>query len=586
MLDIKQMIAEILEEKISSLSSEDIYNMLEYPPDDKMGDVALPCFKFARTFRKAPNLIAEEISNNLAANDYFQEIKNMGPYVNFFINKELIARTVFTNLLKQGERYGSSTLGKDKNVIVEFSSPNIAKPFSIAHIRTTVIGHALRNIYKFLGFNTIAINHLGDYGTQFGKLIVAFKSWGDKETVEKDPIPELLKLYVKFHDLAEENPELEDEAREWFKKLEEGHQEAVELWQWFRDVSLQEFNRIYEMMGIDFDSYAGESFYSDKMDAVIDRLEEKGLLQDSEGAKIVDLEEYKMPPALIKKSDGSTLYITRDLAAAIYRKETYNFYKNIYVVGSQQNLHFQQMFQVLELMGFDWAKDCIHIPFGMVSLEDGTMSTRRGRVVFLEDVLNKAIEKTQEIIAEKNPSLPDKEKVAREVGIGAILFQELSHSRIKDYLFSWDTALSFEGETGPYVQYTHARANSVLDRANVRSFADILAINNEEDPVDLNQALEKGIDFSLLLEDEAYQVIKQIYSFPETILKAMERNEPFLVTRNIIELAQAFNKFYHEYPILVDDPELRKARLLLVLSTRTVIKIGLNLLGIEAPEKM
>ena len=339
-------------------------------------------------------------------------------------------------------------------------------------------------------------------------------------------------------------------------------------------------------MGIDFDSYAGESFYSDKMDAVIDRLEEKGLLQDSEGAKIVDLEEYKMPPALIKKSDGSTLYITRDLAAAIYRKETYNFYKNIYVVGSQQNLHFQQMFQVLELMGFDWAKDCIHIPFGMVSLEDGTMSTRRGRVVFLEDVLNKAIEKTQEIIAEKNPSLPDKEKVAREVGIGAILFQELSHSRIKDYLFSWDTALSFEGETGPYVQYTHARANSVLDRANVRSFADILAINNEEDPVDLNQALEKGIDFSLLLEDEAYQVIKQIYSFPETILKAMERNEPFLVTRNIIELAQAFNKFYHEYPILVDDPELRKARLLLVLSTRTVIKIGLNLLGIEAPEKM
>ncbi|HOA40905.1 MAG TPA: arginine--tRNA ligase [Halanaerobiales bacterium] len=585
-MDFREKLADLIIEKYDQFQREEILEIIEIPPQEDMGDLALPCFKFARTFRKAPNLIAEEISNNLAANDYFQEIKNMGPYVNFFINKELIARTVFTNLLKQGERYGSSTLGKDKNVIVEFSSPNIAKPFSIAHIRTTVIGHALRNIYKFLGFNTIAINHLGDYGTQFGKLIVAFKSWGDKETVEKDPIPELLKLYVKFHDLAEENPELEDEARKWFKKLEEGHQEAVELWQWFRDVSLQEFNRIYEMMGIDFDSYAGESFYSDKMDAVIDRLEEKGLLQDSEGAKIVDLEEYKMPPALIKKSDGSTLYITRDLAAAIYRKETYNFYKNIYVVGSQQNLHFQQMFQVLELMGFDWAKDCIHIPFGMVSLEDGTMSTRRGRVVFLEDVLNKAIEKTQEIIAEKNPSLPDKEKVAREVGIGAILFQELSHSRIKDYLFSWDTALSFEGETGPYVQYTHARANSVLDRANVRSFADILAINNEEDPVDLNQALEKGIDFSLLLEDEAYQVIKQIYSFPETILKAMERNEPFLVTRNIIELAQAFNKFYHEYPILVDDPELRKARLLLVLSTRTVIKIGLNLLGIEAPEKM
>ena len=403
MIDFKEKLVDLFIEKYDQFEREEILEIIEIPPQEDMGDLALPCFKFARVFRKAPNLIAEEISANLADNEYFQEIKNMGPYVNFFVNKELIASSVIKNVYAKGERYGSSTLGEGKNVIVEFSSPNIAKPFSIAHIRTTVIGHALRNIYKFLGFNTIAINHLGDYGTQFGKLIVAFKTWGDRETVEKDPIPELLKLYVKFHDVAEEKPELEDEAREWFKKLEEGDEEAYQLWQWFRDVSLKEFNRIYEMMGIDFDSYAGESFYSDKMDAVIELLEEKGLLKDSEGAKIVDLEEYNMPPALITKSDGSTLYITRDLAAAIYRKETYDFYKNIYVVGSQQNLHFQQMFKVLELAGFDWAKDCIHIPFGMVSLEEGTMSTRRGRVVFLEDVLNKAIEKTREIIAEKNP---------------------------------------------------------------------------------------------------------------------------------------------------------------------------------------
>lgn len=585
MIDFKEKLVDLFIEKYNQFERGEILEIIEIPPQEDMGDLALPCFKFARVFRKAPNLIAEEICANLASNEYFQEIRNMGPYVNFFVNKELIARSVINNVYVQGERYGSSTLGEGKNVIVEFSSPNIAKPFSIAHIRTTVIGHALRNIYKFLGFNTIAINHLGDYGTQFGKLIVAFKTWGDRETVEKDPIPELLKLYVKFHDVAEEKPELEDEAREWFKKLEEGDEEAYQLWQWFRDVSLKEFNRIYEMMGIDFDSYAGESFYSDKMNAVIELLEEKGLLKDSEGAKIVDLEEYNMPPALITKSDGSTLYITRDLAAAIYRKQTYDFYKNIYVVGSQQNLHFQQMFKVLELAGFDWAKDCIHIPFGMVSLEEGTMSTRRGRVVFLEDVLNKAVEKTREIIAEKNPDLPDKEKVAREVGIGAILFQELSHSRIKDYLFSWDTALSFEGETGPYVQYTHARACSVLEKAGVKTFADIFAINGKETTVEPGGALE-NVDYGLLLEDEAYQVIKQIYTFPESIIKAMERNEPFLITRNIIDLAQAFNKFYHGYPILVEDPELRKARLLLVLCTKIVIKTGLKLLGIESPEKM
>ncbi len=582
MIDFKAKLAGLIDEKYESIEKNDILELLEVPPQEDMGDLALPCFKFAGIFRKSPNLIAEEIAESISLSDYFEEVKNLGPYVNFFINKKLIAKTVIKDVFDNEEEFGSSSMGEGKNVIVEFSSPNIAKPFSIAHIRTTVIGHALRNIYQYLGFNTIAINHLGDYGTQFGKLIVAFKTWGKREVIEKNPIPELLKLYVKFHNVAEEKPELEDEAREWFKKLENNDEEALELWKWFKDVSLKEFNRIYEMMGINFDSYAGESFYSDKMSRVIDLLEEKNLLKESEGARIVDLEEFDMPPALINKSDGSTLYITRDIAAALYRKDKYNFHKNIYVVGSQQNLHFQQMFKILDLLGFEWADDCTHVPFGMVSLKDGTMSTRKGRVVFLEDVLNKAIDKTEEIISEKNPNLENKKQVAQDVGIGAIIFQELSHSRIKDYLFSWESALSFEGETGPYVQYTHARSNSVLEKANIANYQDILKINSSGNEV---EALE-NMNYSLLTEDEAFNVIKQIYTMPDTIVKAMEKNEPFLITRHITNLAQSFNKFYHECPILVDDLEIRKARLLLVYTAKTAIKIGLNLLGIKAPKQM
>lgn len=582
MINFKEKLAELIEEKYDSIEKNEIFELLETPPQEDMGDFALPCFKFASIFRKAPNLIAKEIAESVSSNQYFEEVKNLGPYVNFYIAKKLIAKTVIKDVFEKKEQFGSSSMGNGKNVIVEFSSPNIAKPFSIAHIRTTVIGHALRNIYQYLGFNTIAINHLGDYGTQFGKLIVAFKTWGKREIVEKKPIPELLKLYVKFHDIAEEKPELEDKAREWFKKLENDDQEALELWKWFKDVSLKEFNRIYEMMGIDFDSYAGESFYSDKMSRVINLLEEKDLLKNSEGARIVDLEEFDMPPALINKSDGSTLYITRDIAAALYRKDKYDFYKNIYVVGSQQNLHFQQMFKILDLLDFDWAKDCIHVPFGMVSLKDGTMSTRKGRVVFLEDVLNKAIDKTQEIISEKNPDLENKKQVAQEVGIGAIMFQELSHSRIKDYLFSWDSALSFEGETGPYVQYTHARSNSVLEKANISNYQDILNIND----LDIkNNDLDK-VNYNLLTEDESFNVLKLIYTMPDAIVKAMEKNEPFFITRHITDLAQSFNKFYHEYPILVDDPEIRQARLLLVYTSKIAIKIGLNLLGIKAPDQM
>ena len=451
-------------------------------------------------------------------------------------------------------------------VLVEFSSPNIAKPFHIGHIRTTVIGHSIYRIYKFQGFDTKALNHLGDYGTQFGMLIVAYKKWGDKSIIEKDPINELLKLYVKFNEEAVKDESLMEEARYWFKELENKNEEALKLWQWMRDISLKEFNKVYDMLNIKYDSYDGESFYSDKMPRVIEELEEKGLLKESKGAWIVDLESYGMPPALIKKSDGSTLYITRDLAAAIYRKEHYNFYKNIYVVASEQNLHFKQLKKILELMGYEWAKDCIHVNFGMVSLEDGSLSTRKGRVIFLEDVLNKAIESTLKIIEERNPNLENKEEVAKQVGIGAVVFQELFNSRIKDYVFSWDRTLSFEGETGPYVQYTHARANSLLEKGEF--------------------SLIDKVDYSLLKEEDEINLIRLLYKFPEVVLDATNKYEPSFITRHIVEIAKAFNKYYNSCPVLSVEEGLKKARLLLVYATKTVIKTGLFLLGIEAPDKM
>ncbi|WIF94280.1 arginine--tRNA ligase [Caminicella sporogenes] len=566
MIDFKREIANILSEKVDELNSEEVLNMIEIPPKSEMGDFAFPCFKLAKIFKKAPNLIAKDIVESIGENELFEKIEIIGAYINFTVDKEIFARSVIEKILKMGDEFGSSDLGKGKNVVVEFSSPNIAKPFHIGHIRSTVIGSALNNIYKFLGYNTIAVNHLGDYGTQFGKLIVALKAWGNREVVEENPIPELLKLYVKFHEEAEKNPELEDEARMWFKKLEDGDDEATELWQWIRDVSLKEFNRVYDMLGIKFDSYAGESFYSDKMPRVLELMREKNLLKKSQGAEIVDLEEYGMPPALITKKDGSTLYITRDIAAAIYRKEHYDFYKNIYVVGSQQNLHFKQWIKIIELMGYDWAKDCIHVPFGMVSLEEGTMSTRKGRVVFLEDVLNKAVEKTKEIISEKNPNLEDKDEIAKQVGIGAVVFQELSNNRIKDYVFSWDRTLNFDGESGPYVQYTHARASSLLRKSNV----------------DYN----KNVNYKLLQEKETMDLVRILNKFPEVVEDAARKYEPSVVTRYVIDVAQAFNKFYHDTQILVDDEELQKARLALVAAVKQTIKNGLKLIGVAAPEKM
>ena len=562
----KLAIANCLKEKIEDLTLEEIVALIEVPPNKEMGDFAFPCFKLAKVFRKAPNMIAADLAENIEANGAISKVMPLGGYVNFFVNKSQLAKTVINDVLTKKEKYGHSDLGQEKAVVIDFSSPNIAKPFHIGHIRTTVIGNALYKIYDSQGYNVVRVNHLGDYGTQFGKLIVAFKLWGSKEAVEANPIPELLKLYVKFHEEAEQKPEMEDEARAWFTKLENGDEEAKALWQWFRDESLKEFARVYDLLDIEFDSYAGESFYSDKMGVVIDQLKEKGLLVQSQGTNVVDLEQYNMPPALITKNDGSTLYMTRDLAAAIYRKNTYDFDKCIYVVGSQQSLHFQQLFKVLELMGYEWSKDLIHVPFGMVALEEGTMSTRKGRVVFLEDVLKQAVEKTKEIVLSKNPNAKNVEQIAKQVGVGAVVFQELSNSRIKDYTFSWSRTLSFEGETGPYVQYTHARCCAVLRKAEEEVTADI--------------------NYDLLSEGDGAEVLKVIGSFNKAILAAMRKNEPHIITRFVLDLAQAFNKFYHDNPILVDDVEVRKARLALVAATRQTIENALALLGMHAPERM
>lgn len=566
MQDFKVSVATCLKEHIEELTLEEITALIEVPPNKEMGDFAFPCFKLAKVFRKAPNMIAEELSSKIEPKGVISKVTPLGGYINFFVNKSQLAETVIKDVLTKKEKYGHSDLGKDKTIVIDFSSPNIAKPFHIGHIRTTVIGNALYKIYDSQGYNTVRINHLGDYGTQFGKLIVAFKLWGNKEAVEANPIPELLKLYIQFHDEAEKHPEMEDEARAWFTKLENGDKEAKELWQWFRDESLKEFARVYDLLDIEFDSYNGESFYSDKMDRVIDIIKEKGLLKESQGTNIVDLEEYNMPPALITKNDGSTLYMTRDLAAALYRKENYDFEKCIYVVGSQQSLHFQQLFKVLELVGFEWAKDMVHVPFGMVALEEGTMSTRKGRVVFLEDVLKQAIEKTKETMLAKNPNALNVDEIAKQVGVGAVVFQELSNSRIKDYTFSWSRTLSFEGETGPYVQYTHARCCAVLRKAE------------EEVTTDIN--------YELLNDVDSAEVLKVIASFNKAILNSMRKNEPHIITRFVLDLAQAFNKFYHDNSILVEDAELRKARLALVGATRQALENGLKLLGMQAPERM
>jgi len=572
-MDFKEKAAEIFTSIETELSMDEALQLIEIPPDTQMGDYAVPCFKFAKKYRKSPAVIAAEIAEKIAEKignaEGFEKIENAGPYVNFFVDKTHFAQRILKQAYNEKENYGSTDVGQGRTVIVEFSSPNIAKPFHIGHIRSTLIGNSINNIYKYAGYKTVAINHLGDYGTQFGMLISAYKKWGTPEVVEaieKDPIPELLKLYVRYNQEMETHPEYKDEARYWFKELENGDKEAHRLWAWFREVSLKEFNRVYDMFGIKFDSFTGESFYSDKMPAVLDELEDKGLLKDSEGAKIVELSEYDMTDAVIQKSDGSTLYVTRDITAAMYRKKTYDFYKNIYVVGAPQKLHFDQWRKIIDLMGYDWAYDCVHVMFGTVSLEDGALATRKGRVVFLEDVLKKAIEKTTEIINERNPNLEDREEVAKQVGIGAVIFQELFNNRIKDYMFSWDKTLSFEGETGPYVQYTYARTCSLLRKADIK--------------------VSDNVDFSVLTDKESFNVIKKLEGFKAAVLGAHDKYEPFFITRYIVGLAQEFNRFYHECPIIVEDLEVKKARLLLTLTVNTVLKKGMELLGMETPEKM
>lgn len=570
MINYREKIADILAPHIEGLERDEILPMIEVPADSSKGDYAFPCFKLAKIMRKAPPMIAKGIAEAIEGEKMFQKVESVNAYVNMFMSKAEFADNVVKEVIEKDEDFGRSDIGAGRTVIVEYSSPNIAKPFHIGHIRSTVIGNSIYKIYDFLGYDTIRINHLGDYGTQFGKMICAYRKWGNKEDVIREPIKSLLSYYTKFHEEAEKDPSLEDEARAIFVRLENGEPEEVELWQWFRDESLREFNRVYDMLGITFDSYNGESFYSDKMPAVVQELKDKGLLVEDNGAQIVKLDQFDLPPALITKSDGSTLYITRDIAAAIYRKNTYDFYKNIYVVASQQNLHFQQWKKVIGLMGYDWADDCVHVPFGLVSMEEGTMSTRQGRVIFLEDVLDRAVEQTRKIIMEKNVNTENVDETAREVGIGAVIFNELSNYRIKDYVFSWDKVLNFEGETGPYVQYTHARACSILRNAGEAVMA----------------SAKEGFDASRITSDSAHALIKLIYEMPEVIAEAGEKYEPSIVTRHIVDIAQAFNKFYHDEHILVDDETEKTAKVALVMAARNVIRNGLDLLGMKAPEKM
>lgn len=570
-MNYKQWLAEQLAGRLEGVSPETLSELIEYPPNPQMGDLSLPCFKLSKQLRKAPQAIAEELKAGWSGHASVTRIDAVSGYFNVYLDAEQFASQVVNEVLTQGGQYGSQDIGQGRSVVIDFSSPNIAKTFHIGHLRSTVIGNALYRIFKFMGYNSVGVNHLGDWGTQFGKLIVAYKLWGNQNAVEADGIGELQRLYVKFHDEADVKPELEDEARGWFVKLEQGDEEALKLWRWFVDISLKEFQKMYDLLGVTFDSYAGESFYNDKMAAVLDELKAKQLLEEDDGALLVRLEDYNMPPALMVKKDGGTLYHTRDVTAAIYRKNTYDFDKAIYVTDAGQSLHFKQWFKVIELMGYDWASRLVHVPFGKVSLEGAKLSTRKGNVINLEDLLTKAIEKTRDIIDEKNPNMENKDEVAREVGVGAIIFNDLGNNRIKDIVFSWDEALNFEGETGPYVQYTHARACSVLRKAEENGAA---AGSSTGAAAHLTNA-------------EAQAVLRELYLFKERIQQAMDRLEPSIISRYLVDLAQRFNHFYHECPILkVEDAELRQARLDLVRCVSITLKNGLSLIGLQAPEKI
>jgi len=561
-MDYKKYIAEKL--KVEGVSAEEIYESIALPPNTEMGDYALPCFKFAKVLRKSPVMIAEALRAEFPTDDVVSEVSAVNGYLNFKINKNGLVEQTLAKIFSEGDRYGASDEGAGKAICIDYSSINIAKPFHIGHLSTTVLGGALYRIMNFLGYKAVGINHLGDYGTQFGKLISAYKRWGVKEEIEKGGIRALNELYVRFHREAEEHPEYDDEARAYFKRIEEKDEECLELFRWFKELTLKDVQRIYDLLDIHFDSYNGESFFSDKMGPIVEELKEKGLLVESRGAQVVDLEEYSMPPCIILKSDGTSLYATRDMAAAQYRKDTYDFEKCLYVVAYQQNLHFKQFFKVLELMGKDWAKDLVHVAYGMVSLEEGTMSTRKGNVVFLEDVINKCIEKAYTIIEQKNPELENKEDAAKKVGVGAVIFGALYNSKIKDIVFSYDKVLNFEGETSVYVQYTCARAKSVLQKGGVPNAYEIPQLSTVE--IDL---------------------VKALADFPETVKDAAEKYEPSYVARFAVDVAQKFNKFYFDCKILsAEDEQTKTFRLALTAATLQTLKNAFALLGIGLPDKM
>lgn len=563
---MKEKIAELISKNIEGVDAADIIASIEIPPRPDMGDYAFPCFRLAKVMRKAPNIIASDIKEQIGDVDFIEKIDVAGAYLNFYIKKDIFVKSMIETA--NSDNFGCSDMGEGQTICIDYSSPNVAKNFHVGHLRTTIIGNSLYKIYSKLGYKVIRINHLGDWGTQFGKLIVAYKAWGSKEAVETDGIAELMKLYVKFHEEADKNPELVDEARAWFNKMENGDEEALSIWQWFKDISLVEYKRTYNLLGMDFDYYLGESFYRDKCQAVVDKITKAGLLKESEGAMIVDLSEYDMAPCIITKKDGSSIYATRDLAAIFYRKETYNFSKCLYVTGQEQKLHFAQVFKVVELLGNEWAKDqLVHIPYGLVSLEGAKLSTRSGNIIYAEDILKDAIAKSLEIITEKSPNLANKEDVAKKVGVGAVLFNDLYNQRIKDVSFSWNKVLNFDGETGPYVQYTHARCCSVV------------RMDEDFDPA-------SPVNYDLITEQDAIELLKEINRFPSVIKDAAEKYEPSVVARFAVDVAQAFNKFYNSTRINVDDKELKNARVMLTYLTKNTISESLNLLGIEAPEAM
>ncbi len=564
-MDFKKTLAGILAPE--NVTEDEVYAALAPTPDISKGDICLPCFKFSKALRKSPQAIAEELKKRLDENgcDFIEKSAVEGGYLNIFYNRSKAAE----DLMAEVKRNGGVVVPKKANgktICIDYSSINIAKPFHIGHLLTTVIGGSLYRIYKYLGYNAVGINHLGDWGTQFGKMITAYLRWGDDADIEKRGVRALLDLYVRFHSEAETDKELEDEGRAWFKKIEDGDKQTLEIFGKFKDITLKEVERVYDRLGIVFDSYAGESFYNDKMQPIIDDLKAKGLLTESEGASVVDLEKYGMPPCLILKSDGATLYATRDLAAAVYRKDHYDFYKNLYVVAYQQNLHFRQLFKVLELMGYDWAKDCVHVAFGMVSLEgQGALSTRKGNVVFLDDVLDAAVQKAEEVIDSKNPNLENKKQIATEVGVGAVVFGALCSGRIKDLSFSLDKALSFEGETAPYLQYTHARCRSVVERAG--------EINGK-------------FDSSVLDDDDSFTLVRLIGEFDKTVEAAAEKYEPSILSRYLLDVAAAYNRFYLNCRIIGQAPDVSYTRLALTSLVAEVLRKGLDLLLIKAPDKM